>query len=321
MVTTIFRRTFLIIVLFAAAAPAAARDADQRRMAVTFDDLPAVRPRGGNEALADMTTRLLGHLDEHKIPAIGFVNESKLYRDGQPDGGRVALLRMWCESGYELGNHTYSHMDLHGTALEEFQKDLIRGERVTRPLLEACGMTLRYFRHPLLHTGRDLETKKALERFLAERDYLVAPVTIDNSEWIFAKAYFDARQEQDTDGMKRITDAYLQYMKAKIIYFEEQSRSLFGREIPQVLLLHANHLNADHFGALAELILARGYAWVSLDDAVADEAYASADTYTGPGGITWIHRWAITARKPREFYGDEPATPQWVVEAAGMEYE
>ena len=76
-----------------------------------------------------------------------------------------------------------------------------------------------------------------------------------------------------------------------------------------------------HFDALADLILARGYKFVSLDEALSDEAYDSPDTYTGPGGITWIHRWAITAKKPREFYGDEPEAPQWILEAAGLEYE
>jgi peptidoglycan/xylan/chitin deacetylase (PgdA/CDA1 family) len=320
MITKMLRTAVLALLALTHTVPAAGDD-PVRRMTVTFDDLPAVRLRESNEALAAMTARLLGHLARYQIPAIGFVNEGKLYRDGEPDTARVALLRMWCRAGYELGNHTYSHADLHRTTLEEFQRDLIRGEQITRPLLSNHGKTLRYFRHPLLHTGRDLDTKHDLERFLAERGYRVAPVTIDNSEWIFAKAYFDAREEHNSDGMKRIADAYLRYMDAKLIYYEDQSRSLFGREIPQILLLHANHLNADHFDALAELILARGYKWASLDEALSDPAYQSPDTYTGPSGITWIHRWAITAKKPREFFGDEPAAPQWVVDAAGLEYE
>ena len=38
----------------------------------------------------------------------------------------------------------------------------------------------------------------------------------------------------------------------------------------------------------------RGYTFVPLEQALADSAYASADTYTGPAGITWLHRWALT---------------------------
>jgi hypothetical protein len=39
----------------------------------------------------------------------------------------------------ELGNHTYSHGDLNRVPLEAFQADLIRGEIVTRKLMEAKG--------------------------------------------------------------------------------------------------------------------------------------------------------------------------------------
>jgi len=290
-------------------------------MAITFDDLPAVRLRENNEQLADMTARILAQVDERRIPAMGLVNEGKLYRDGELDDGRVEMLRMWCEAGYELGNHTYSHMDLHRSTLADFQEDVVRGEQVTRPLLAEYDIKLRYFRHPLLHTGRDLDTKHALESFLAERGYRVAPVTIDNSEWIYAKAYHDAREKGDAVTMKKIADEYLGYMAAMVEYYEQQSRALFGREIPQVLLLHANYLNADYFGSLADIITARGYQWITLDEAIADDAYDSPDTFTGRGGITWIHRWAITAGKKGEFFGQEPTAPQWIVEAAGMEYE
>jgi peptidoglycan/xylan/chitin deacetylase (PgdA/CDA1 family) len=313
-------RCFFVLAIVAVAVPAASQDWTTRTMAVTFDDLPAVRPRESNETLAEMTRKLLDDIERYEIPAIGFVNEGKLYRDGAPDDGRVHLLRMWCESGFELGNHTYSHLDLHRSTLAEFEEDVIRGEEITRPLLEACGMTLRYFRHPLLHTGRSLETKHALERFLDDRGYRIAPVTIDNSEWIFAKAYYDAHEKSDTTTMNKIAGDYLIYMEAMIEYYEQQSRALFGREIPQVLLLHANYLNADHFAALAELIAGRGYQWITLDEAISDNAYQSPDSFTGRGGITWIHRWAITAGKKGEFFGEEPTVPQWIHDLSGTDY-
>jgi peptidoglycan/xylan/chitin deacetylase (PgdA/CDA1 family) len=317
----IMRIGLSIALIFVVVANTAWGGTATRKISITFDDLPAVRLRESNEALANMTRKLIAHIERHGIPAVGLVNEEKLYRDGDLDEERVALLSMWCEAGYELGNHTYSHMDLHRSTLDEFKDDVIRGEEVTRPLLEACGMKLRYFRHPLLHTGLDLETKQALEIFLDDRGYRIAPVTIDNSEWIYAKAYYDARVKSDSTTMGHIAGDYLIYMNAMVEYYEQQSRALFGREIPQVLLLHANYINADHFGDLAGLIAARGYQWISLEEAIADEAYNSPDTYTGSGGITWIHRWAITAGKKGEFFGSEPTTPQWIAEAAGMDYD
>ena len=46
-------------------------------------------------------------------------------------------------------------------------------------LLEQKGRRLRYFRHPYLHAGRDTATKEALERFLVDHGYRIAPVTVD----------------------------------------------------------------------------------------------------------------------------------------------
>jgi len=286
---------------------------------VTFDDLPC-RPAEGDtaEAQVELNRRIVAGLVDRGIPAVGFVNEVRLYVDDEARPERIAALEVWLDAGLELGNHSYSHPSLHRTPLDEWLRDVERGETVTRRLLAQRDSELRWFRYPFLQTGLDLETKRAAESFLAERGVRVAPVTIDNSEWIFALAYLKA---DDAETRKRLADAYVTYMEAKVDYFERQSRVLFGREIPQVLLVHANHLNADHFGRIAAMLERRGYRFVSLEAAVADPAYSSPDTYTGRGGITWLHRWALS-REPRgEIVRDEPRTPEWVMTAAGVDSE
>ena len=211
---------------------------------MTFDDLPGVSVIGeGTTAIETMTARLLAAIRAAGVPAIGFVNEDKLLVSGDRDPRRVALLRSWLDAGLDLGNHTFSHPDLHRVALSAFEADVVRGEEVTGALLAERGRRLRYFRHPFLHTGRDLETKRALERFLAARGYAIAPVTHDNADWIFARAYANAAARGDSAAQARIADAYVPYMEAKFDYFERQSRALFRREIPQILLVHANALN------------------------------------------------------------------------------
>lgn len=293
-----------------------------RRVAVTFDDLPGVSVIGeGMPALAAMTQKLLAAIRAAGVPAIGFVNENKLLASGVRDDARVALLRKWMEAGLELGNHTFSHPDLHHTPLPDFEADVVRGESVTRVLLEREGRRLRYFRHPFLHTGRDLETKASLDRFLIRRGYTIAPVTHDNADWIFARAYAAAAARGDAGAQTRVADAYVPYMEAKFDYFERQSRALFSREIPQVLLLHANALNADTFGELASMTRRRGYAFVPLSDALRDHAYRSFDAYVGPAGITWLHRWAMTRGGTRLVLPDEPKTPDFVLREAGVESE
>ncbi len=160
-----------------------------RQVVITFDDLPV----GGSvdfnvDELHAITRDLIASVRRNQIPAIGFVNEAKLERGGV-DARRVDLLRKWVDAGLELGNHSRSHLDLHSTPLTTFEQDVLLGEAVTRPLLTAAGRTLRFFRHPFLHTGRTLETKHALELFLKEHGYGVAPVTIDNYDYMFANAF------------------------------------------------------------------------------------------------------------------------------------
>jgi peptidoglycan/xylan/chitin deacetylase (PgdA/CDA1 family) len=292
--------------------------AGERSVAVTFDDLPGP-PAGlvSNEvpALRENTQKLLATLREHGVPAVGFVNEGKLFVSGEAAAdaeARTAVLKMWVDAGFELGNHTYSHPDLNRTLLAEFEEDVVRGEPVTRALLAARGMKLRYFRHPFLHVGLELEKRRAFESFLAERGYTVAPVTIDNDEYVYAAVYADALRREDREMARAVGDDYLRYMEAVFGFIEDASRRLVGREVRQVLLLHANTLNADVFDRLADSMKARGYAFITLEEALKDEAYRLPDTYVGRWGISWIHHWELTAGKKRS---PSPDPPAWVLEA------
>ena len=312
-----------LVLALGAAAPATARQSDSpsappRRIAITVDDHPVVSPtRRDLEFQQDVTGRLVAAFVRHRVPAIGFVNEEKLAPSGEIDPRRVALLAQWLAAGLELGNHGHSHLDLHRVTLAEYQEDIVRGERITRPLADSAGRPLRWFRHPFLHTGRDLETRRALEKFLASRGYAVAPVTVDNYDYLFAAAWDRAALRPGADSVRaRLAEEYLAYMERVVAYYEQQSSSLLGREIPQVLLLHANALNATTMDRLLRMLAARGYAFAPLDEVVRDPAYRSRDAYTGPAGITWLHRWALSdGRRGADFAG-EPVVPEWIERAA-----
>jgi peptidoglycan/xylan/chitin deacetylase (PgdA/CDA1 family) len=307
-----------VLVAAIAAAVLALAQPPAREVAITFDDLPiaGVLPRDLASSRA-LTDNLLPAIAAHHVPVVGFVNESKLAGDGGAvDPGRVALLRRWLDAGAELGNHTYAHADFHITSLADFEADVIKGEATTARLLAERGRTLRFFRHPFLHTGRDLATRAAFERFLADRGYRIAPVTIDNDEYIFAGAYDRTLQRGDAGTARRIADAYVPYMEAKVAYFERNEQELFGRPIRHVLLVHANMLNAERFGDLAAMFERRGYRFITLDRALEDPAYASEDTYAGSGGITWLHRWALTRKMPKAFFAGEPEVPPFVADNA-----
>ena len=310
----------LLALLFLATTALQPLWAAERRLALTVDDVPAQRaPRLPVERVAEINRRMVETLKAAAVPAVGFVNESKLEVDGQVIPERVAPLELWLEAGLELGNHTFSHPDVDKVPLDRFLQEILDGERVTRPLADRHGLPYRWFRHPYLHAGDDLETKDAVEEFLAEHGYTVAPVTIDNSEWIYARAYDEALDAGDEPLRERIAAAYLEHMEAMVEFYEGQSRKLVDREIPQVLLIHANDLNAHHLGDLLAMLERRGYSFIELKEAMSDSAYQLPDRYAGPWGIGWIQRWAMTRGVEPSFFHGEPVVPDWVNETAGLD--
>lgn len=278
-----------------------------REVAITFDDLPA--SHGDLEGMSYVTNKLVQSIKANNIPAIGFVNESKLYRRGEMDA-RVALLQMWLDAGVELGNHTFSHVSIGEVPLERYQEEIIRGETVTRRMLRERGMNLRYFRHTQLRTGPTLEYKKGLEQFLASRGYTIAPVTIDNQEFIFAAVYSDAKERGDREAMRRIAESYIPYMKSSFDFYERLSVDFLGREVKQVLLLHANELNADYFDELVRMMKKRGYTFITLEQALTDEAYKLPDAQT-TRGLSWLHRWMLAKGMQMR---PEPSEPQFITQ-------
>jgi peptidoglycan/xylan/chitin deacetylase (PgdA/CDA1 family) len=279
----------------------------KRQVAVTFDDLPATQ--GELEDMRRITPAILASLRRNGVPVVAFVNERKLHRRGETDE-RVNLLRAWLEAGAELGNHTFSHINLQRAPLAEYEEDVVRGETVTRMLLQERGMKLRYFRHPFLFTGTTPEYKEGLAKFLASRGYTVAPVTVDNNDYIFADVYLKAKQRGDLETAKRVADAYVPYMETVFDFFERLSVETFGREVRQTLLLHANEINADRFDELAAMMKRRGYKFVTLEEALKDPAYAEPDALYR-NGVSWVHRWRAAKGMPQKW---EPGVPKFVDE-------
>jgi peptidoglycan/xylan/chitin deacetylase (PgdA/CDA1 family) len=312
-----FPRTVLLILCVAGfvSFPRSLQAAEKpdRQVAITIDDLPAGASNMMSAAeITDMTTKLLTTLRDQKVPAVGFVNEKKLYKLGEVDQ-RIAALRMWLDYGFELGNHTFSHPSLNQIPLRAWEDDVIHGENVIDLLLTEHHMKLRYFRHPFLDVGRDLETRRQAEQFLVQRGYRIAPVTLDAWDWMYAPVYDDAKKRGDAKLQDELVKSYLSYSDSVFAYAEQLSKQIMGYEPKQILLLHGNQLEADHIGELLDVFRKRGYRFVTLADALGDEAYSLPDTYVGEEGTGWLEHWAITMGKPPE---GAPVFPQWVIDRA-----
>lgn len=307
-------RSFLLAFIagLLSAVPASAQT---RAVAVTFDDLPYQAPEA---ALCDpgtartLTRGLIAVLQPLDTRGTIFVNEGKVC-DARRAVLLPELLTLWLDAGFEVGNHTFSHINIHRTSAEAYLADVDRGAEISRPLLEARGQRLRWFRHPYLFTGETQEKHDAIAAGLAQRGYEVAPVTVDNVDWMFADVYRKAEQLDDPALKARVGAAYVAYMTTVLDFFEPYAAEITGAHEPaQVLLLHASTLNRDYYPEIHALYLARGYRFVSLGEALADPIYAHPDTYVRANGISWLHRWTRTDGRPIRW---EPEPPDWIVAA------
>lgn len=281
-----------------------------RRVAVTFVALPMVQTWYHPRAEKD-TRKLLAALASRGIRSVGFVNAGQLYKDGQVNEEKAGLLRQWLDAGHELGSEGYAHPDLSKTPLEDYKRDILRGEELTGRMARERGAKLRYFSYPYLNVGPDRATKEAFERWTTARGMRLHKVTIDNWDWLYGKIYADARRAEDEPKMQRVGAEYVEYMERAFEFYEGLSRDTLGYEPPQVLMLTANGLNCQKAEELLAMLERRGYTFVTLDEAMSDPAYQLPDTYTGEWGISWLQRWAMA--RGAEFR-KEPYLSDWMAQ-------
>jgi len=284
-----------------------------RRVAITIDDGPVVNEMQDLANFERVSIGLIGALQAEQVPATIFINERQLNVQGQRDA-RVAVLERWLDAGFDLGNHTYSHPSLNNVPLWQFGDEVVKGEVITRSLLEQRGQSLVWFRYPYLHSGLTAETHQGIMDFLEQRGYRVAPVTVDYADYAFAGAHRAQLRAGAPDVAERIKDAYLAQVDVGFEYAEKASVELFGAEVPQILLIHCNELNSISLRQSIARMRDRGYRFITLEEAMKDPAYQRPDTFAGPGG-SWLSRTATTLGKTISV--TNARVPEWIRALAG----
>lgn len=292
----IFICQFILMFIFAVAA-------QTKQIAFTIDDLPLNGPQFETKRLRKMTEKLLDSVKKNKVPMVGFVNEGLLYGKSDVDE-RIEILKIWHNSGVELGNHTFSHKGFKDSTREEFEDDFIRGDSVTKMLVKPSKP--RYFRHPFLQMGNTRELEDSFRKFIGERGYTAVPITMDTMDWMFLASYLKGLNEKDSPFQKQVSEDYLKFIGQKINSAEKISIELFGRNVKHILLLHANELNADNFDALIKIYRDKGYEFISVEEALKDEIYRFPEKYIPTSD--WLSQWANDKGKRFE----TPQPPDYV---------
>ncbi|MGV8038977.1 MAG: SgcJ/EcaC family oxidoreductase [Thermoanaerobaculaceae bacterium] len=252
-----------------------------RPLLVTVDDLPVA---GGGlhtdrTERARITKDLLGVLAKHRVPAVGFVVWSQVKTEQDR-----ALLGRWLAAGHELGNHTARHSDLAKVSLEEYLGDVEEGRAGLAELLAAHGRTVRFFRYPFLREGETEAKLDGVRTALARSGQRPVPVTIDNQDWSFEKPWVEARRAGDTAAMARVAEEYQAALRLEVLGQTALGDELFERQVPQVLLLHANEVGAAQWDSLFTWLASRGYRFASADEVLADPAVATEPRFVGTHG-------------------------------------
>jgi hypothetical protein len=163
------------------------------------------------------------------------------------------------------------------------------------------------------HTGDTKVKHDAIAAFLSRRVYRLAACTIDNSDYLFNRAYVRILANNDDVAARKLRLEYLAYTSAEIDYYAALNKQVFSYEPPQVMLLHDNRLNADVIEQVLKLFEEKQYAFVTLGTAQSDVAYETPDTDITKFGPMWGYRWA-RERNVKVNGKLETDPPKWILE-------
>lgn len=276
----------------------------ERKVSITIDDVP-------NTKLYRETgkTELLRKLDSLEIPVAIFSNEEKLVIE--KDTVDEKPLEDWIGKEYvTAGNHTYSHLRYSETDYTDFIKDIEKGGERSKSITGEYGKTLSYFRFPFNDLGKDSVAQIRLKQYLDSTGYKLAPYTVESADWMYDAVYEYYLRQNDTIAAERIGQLYVSETVRLFDFYDSLAVEQYGRIINQIYLCHDNRLNADFFSLLFSRLKARGYTFISLDEALSDPVYEQETFYFGKWGFSWLYRWMKSKEERTRIMRSEPAGMQ-----------
>jgi peptidoglycan/xylan/chitin deacetylase (PgdA/CDA1 family) len=298
---------FLIILAFisafAANAQAPLSPLTPQPLAITFDDLPAHGQHPPTISRLQIAESILVTLKSEKLPpTYGFINGVKTEED--PD--TLAVLRAWRAAGQPLANHTWSHPDYNETLPRQFIADIEANQPLLRTLMPAPGDDWHWLRYPYLNEGDTLEKHRQVRAWLKANHYQVAEVTIDFEDYLWNEPYTRCSATNNTAALQQLHDTYLSTADQFITYYRAISKSVYGRDIPLILLMHIGAFDAHMLPELLTLYRNRGFTFVTLPQAAADPVYAEDSDIAYKNGDTLTEQLAFKRGISRPHHEGKP---------------
>lgn len=276
----------------------------QKQVALTIDDVP-------NTPLyqqQNYQAPLLEYLDSLQIPSAIFINEGLIYKT-PAISENFDLLHQWIKSPHtSLGNHTFSHPRYSTTGIADFSLDILKGAAISKELASYYNKPLPHFRFPFNDLGKDSIQQAVVDSFLRAQGYQSTPFTIESSDWLYNAVYKHYWKQNKTQKAQEIGQQYISKTLEYFDFFEQLVQQEYGRPMRHIYLCHDNLLNAHYLPLLLEALKARGYQFISIEEALEDSLYQQPNLYYKKWGISWLHRWQVDSKKRLQQLRQEPST-------------
>ncbi|CEK11291.1 polysaccharide deacetylase family protein [Legionella hackeliae] len=245
----LIKRPFIFALLFLTAFSCFAQ---KREIAITIDDLPFV-----GESKNFHLNMIIDTLKANEVPATGFV----IAKEVTPEN--LKMLQKFHDAGLGLGNHTYSHINLNRVKTEAYIHEIDAADKILSPVLTEP----KYFRYPYLAMSQG-EKKERVLHFLGAKNYQIAPITVDSKDFLFNQILYAVPEKERRGFLSALKKCYIDFIWQQTLKAEEHSRLAHKPEQAQILLIHANLLNAYVLPDIIELYKQNGFSFISLEEAL-----------------------------------------------------
>lgn len=174
-----------------------------------------------------------------------------------------------------------THPDLHGAAvtLAQYQQEVMACDEIIR----AMPGYQKWFRFTFLREGNTPEKRDGMRSFLSAHGYRNAYVSLDTSDWRLDSKLIEVLERNPKADLAPIRRAYLAHIRQRALAYRALAHKLQGRDIPQVLLLHHNLINALWLDDVIAQFKDMGWTITTPAAAFADPVYALQPDRAAPG--------------------------------------
>ena len=287
----------LLLLLFAAA-PAAA----EKRIALTFDDVP--RGRGAFFTPDQRTIRLIAGLHKAGVKQAAFYLVPG--QIGHDDGvGGEERIEAYVAAGHVIADHSFTHPHLSELSVADYMANIDKAEA----FLKGREGRRPWFRYPFLDEGQEDKAKVAAVRAaLKARGLHNGYATVDGSDWYVEAMTADAvaaGKKIDMDGLRTL---YVTTMVGAADFADSLALKTWHRQPAQVIVLHETDIAALFISDLVAALRKDGWKIVTADEAYADPISKLApDVPSANGTLLELAAWEKGIPKPRWYERNDMA--------------